>query len=81
MSDSTSDWLLLALTPGIGPAGFLKLIASFGSASHAVAASTSQTAPLIGQQAAMALRERVAQPDAAAALLWIGAHPGWTVAK
>ncbi|RMD01831.1 DNA-protecting protein DprA [Aquitalea palustris] len=70
MSDSTSDWLLLALTPGIGPAGFLKLIASFGSASHAVAASTSQTAPLIGQQAAMALRERVAQPDAAAALAW-----------
>lgn len=70
MSDNTGDWLLLALTPGIGPAGFLKLIASFGSASHAVAASTSQTAPLIGQQAAMALRERVALPDAAAALAW-----------
>ncbi|RQO66953.1 DNA-protecting protein DprA [Aquitalea sp. FJL05] len=70
MSESSGDWLLLALTPGIGPAGFLKLIASFGSASHAVAAGQSQTTPLIGQQAAMALRERVAQPDVDAALAW-----------
>jgi predicted Rossmann fold nucleotide-binding protein DprA/Smf involved in DNA uptake len=48
MSQQNEDWLLLALTPGIGPAGFLKLIAAFGSASHVLAASTAQTAPFVG---------------------------------
>ncbi|BBF87880.1 rossmann fold nucleotide-binding protein Smf [Aquitalea magnusonii] len=70
MSQSTADWLLLALTPGIGPAGFLKLIARFGSASHAVAASTAQTTPIIGQEAALALREQLAGPAVEAALTW-----------
>ncbi|KJV29855.1 DNA-binding protein [Aquitalea magnusonii] len=70
MSQLNEDWLLLALTPGIGPAGFLKLIAAFGSASHVLAASTAQTAPLIGQDIAQALRERRAEADAKAALTW-----------
>jgi hypothetical protein len=56
------------LTPGIGPAGFLKLIAAFGSASHVLAASTAQTAPLVGQEVALALRERRAEADAQAAI-------------
>lgn len=70
MSESDGDWLLLALTPGIGPVSLLKLIASFGSASHAVAAGTAQTTPLLGAETARALRERVAQPAVDAALAW-----------
>ncbi|MBV8680488.1 MAG: DNA-protecting protein DprA [Aquitalea sp.] len=70
MKQDSKDWLLLALTPGIGPAGFLKLIASFGSASHAVTAGTGLTAPLIGQEAATALRDQVAAASVDAALAW-----------
>ncbi|WP_287880385.1 DNA-processing protein DprA [Aquitalea sp.] len=70
MSQATEDWLLLALTPGIGPAGFLKLIAGFGSASQAIAASTAQTTPILGQEAARALRDRLAGPSVEAALAW-----------
>lgn len=70
MSQTTEDWLVLALTPGIGPAGFLKLIASFGSASHALAATTAQTTPILGQEVARALRDRLAGPAVEAALAW-----------
>jgi len=70
MSKTSADWLLLALTPGIGPAGLLKLIARFGEAEQAVTASTSQTSPLIGQEAATALRDRVAAAAVTAAQEW-----------
>ncbi len=36
MNEALADWAALALTPGIGPSSFLRLLACFGSASVAV---------------------------------------------
>ncbi|MDF0605657.1 DNA-processing protein DprA [Neisseriaceae bacterium TC5R-5] len=73
MSHYSADWLLLALTPGIGPAGFLRLIEHFGSAEAAVSASLRQTEALIGQAAAQALHETQAAASVSAALAWVQA--------
>lgn len=69
------EWLRAALTPGIGPAGFLKLIQAFGDIAAAVSASPHQLEPLIGPAAARALKEKVSEPDVEAALAWAG-QPG-----
>ncbi|MCW3481791.1 DNA-processing protein DprA [Neisseriaceae bacterium JH1-16] len=69
------DWLTLALTPGVGPVGFLKLIDAFGSAATACGASRSQLEPLIGREAADALKADSAAESVAAALAW-AEHPG-----
>ena len=69
------EWLRVALTPGIGPAGFLKLIQAFGDIAAAVSASPHQLEPLIGPAAARALKEKVSEPDVEAALAW-ASQPG-----
>lgn len=56
MSGAPQAWLTLALTPGIGPVGFLKLIDAFGSAEAAAAARPAQTEKLVGREAAEALQ-------------------------
>ncbi|WP_047236187.1 DNA-processing protein DprA [Chromobacterium subtsugae] len=66
----SAPWLKLALTPGIGPVGFLKLIDAFGSAEHAAAARAAQTEKLIGREAADALQQDLAAPMVEAALVW-----------
>ncbi|WP_434630941.1 DNA-processing protein DprA [Chromobacterium sp. CV08] len=70
MNENTEDWLRLALTPGIGPLGFLKLIDAFGSAGHAVAAGAAQTEKLVGREAAEALQGGAADEAVDAALAW-----------
>lgn len=70
MTQPPHDWLLLALTPGIGPAGFLRLIDAFGSAAAALDANSRQTEPLIGKEAAAALRGREAEAAADSAQQW-----------
>lgn len=70
MKTPPHDWLLLALTPGIGPAGFLRLIDAFGGADAALNANSRQTEPLIGKEAADALQRREAAASAEAALEW-----------
>ncbi|OHX18447.1 DNA-processing protein DprA [Chromobacterium sphagni] len=70
MSAASTSWLKLALTPGIGPVGFLKLIDAFGSAEHAAAARAAQTEKLIGREAAEALQQDLAAPMVDAALTW-----------
>ena len=69
MTQPPHDWLLLALTPGIGPAGFLRLIDAFGSAAAALDANSRQTEPLIGKEAAE-LRGREAEAAADSAQQW-----------
>jgi DNA processing protein len=64
------DWLLVALTPGIGPAHHLGLIQHFGSISQALNAPLSELSPLLGEAAALALSSRVAAADCQAALSW-----------
>ncbi|WP_293759877.1 DNA-processing protein DprA [uncultured Aquitalea sp.] len=63
-------WLQLALTPGIGPAGFLRLLQAFGQPEAAIAAPAAHTTPFIGPAAAQALREGASAADADAALIW-----------
>ncbi|MEN3811542.1 DNA-processing protein DprA [Chromobacterium piscinae] len=70
MTTELQAWLTLALTPGIGPVGFLKLIDAFGSAGHAAAARAAQTEKLVGREAAEALQAGAAAEDVQAALAW-----------
>lgn len=70
MSQALRDWVLAALTPGIGPAGMLGLVRRFGSIATALDASRQALAPVIGDAAAQALKTGVAAPDRDAALDW-----------
>ncbi|OHX17831.1 DNA protecting protein DprA [Chromobacterium amazonense] len=70
MSPTPRAWLRLALTPGIGPVGFLKLIEAFGSADAAASARPAQTEKLIGREAAEALHGDAAAESVDAALAW-----------
>ncbi|MBP4046966.1 DNA-processing protein DprA [Chromobacterium violaceum] len=70
MSSAPQAWLTLALTPGIGPVGFLKLIDAFGSAEAAAAARSAQTEKLVGREAAEALQAGAAAESVQAALAW-----------
>ncbi|TCP15262.1 DNA protecting protein DprA [Crenobacter luteus] len=69
-------WLTLALTPGLGPVGLLKLIAAFGSANAAAGARRAQLAPHIGEAAAAALMAGEANAAVEAAEAWLAATPG-----
>jgi DNA processing protein len=64
------DWLLVALTPGIGPVTHLALIRHFGSASAALGASQAELERLTDAGTAQALRQRTAEADCDAALRW-----------
>ncbi|OWY40829.1 DNA-protecting protein DprA [Xenophilus sp. AP218F] len=68
-------WLQLALTPGIGPVGFLKLIDAFGDAGQALNARPAQTERLIGAEAALALQQAAGREAMEAAEAW-AAGPG-----
>ncbi|POZ63248.1 DNA-processing protein DprA [Chromobacterium alticapitis] len=70
MSGPSRAWLSLALTPGIGPVGFLKLIDAFGSAEAAAGARAAQTEKLIGREAAEALQNGAAAESVDATQAW-----------
>lgn len=70
MSAPDFAWLRLALTPGIGPIGLLRLIDTFGSAAAALAASRAQLAPLLEKEALDALLDDAGRPAAEAAQAW-----------
>lgn len=75
MSNERADWALLALTPGIGPVGVLRLIEAFGSAAAAASANLAQLQRCLGDEPARALAGRAAAADVEAALAWAEA-PG-----
>jgi DNA processing protein len=70
MSSEHGDWTLAALTPGIGPVAMLRLVQTFGSIGAALDANRQVLAPIVGAEAAHALKERVAAEAAQAALAW-----------
>ncbi|AXK38611.1 DNA-processing protein DprA [Crenobacter cavernae] len=69
-------WLTLALTPGLGPVGLLKLIGAFGSAGMALGARRAQLAPHIGEEAADALIAGAAKERVEAAEVWVDGTQG-----
>lgn len=75
MSAPDFAWLRLALTPGIGPIGLLRLIDTFGSAAAALAASRAQLAPLLEKDVLDAVLADAGRPAAEAAQAWAEA-PG-----
>lgn len=70
MTEALTPWLTLALTPGVGPAGFLKLVARFGSADAALHAGRSALAPLLDKDALEALLAGHAADAVQQALRW-----------
>lgn len=75
MTDSREDWILAALTPGIGPAGLLGLVAAFGSIGTALGAGRDALARILGTPAADALLRREADAARDAALAWADSRP------
>jgi DNA processing protein len=70
MTRTDPDWLLLALTDGIGPQRFLELIRHYGSAAAAVRAPRHELESALPAAAATALASRSAAPAVEAALDW-----------
>lgn len=70
MSQPLLDWLTLALTPGVGPNSFLKLIDIFGSTRAALGANSSQLGGVLTKNAAQALQNGEGISSAKAALKW-----------
>jgi len=70
MSQRKDDWLLAALTPGIGPSAMLKLVQRFGSISSALSADLTELATIVGHAPARALSQRVALDASRAAQDW-----------
>ncbi|MBV8648325.1 DNA-processing protein DprA [Paludibacterium sp.] len=64
------DWLLAALTPGLGSAGMLALLHTFGSLGAARRAELSALRRIIRPAAAAALRQATAWPAVEQALAW-----------
>ena len=71
MDKTLTDWLALALTPGIGPVGFLRLLETFGSAGAALQANRRQLEPFIDSPACDALLDKTYQPSVEAAQSWL----------
>ncbi|TDR80362.1 DNA-processing protein DprA [Paludibacterium purpuratum] len=70
-SDSSlQDWLLAALTPGLGSAGILALIQAFGSIGAARRAEPAALRRHIRPAAAQALQQCIAMPAVEQALAW-----------
>ncbi len=67
---SKYNWLLLALTPNIGPVTFLKLIKHFGTPEHIFSAERETLSPFISNKTIDALKIRMAESAADAALKW-----------
>ncbi|NDV11453.1 DNA-processing protein DprA [Crenobacter caeni] len=65
-----SAWATLALTPGVGPAAFLRLIERFGSASAALGAGRTAWSTLVPRETADALAAEAGAAAAEAALAW-----------
>ncbi|MCP9758989.1 DNA-protecting protein DprA [Aquitalea sp. S1-19] len=70
MSEALADWAALALTPGIGPSSFLRLLACFGSASIAVRESRSSLAVCLDARQLDSWFSGEGQRAADAALAW-----------
>lgn len=71
MNQQLTDWLSLALTPGIGPVGFLRLLESFGSAGAVLNASRRQLEPFIDTTACNALLDKSYLPSVESARNWV----------
>ncbi|MDO5687076.1 MAG: DNA-processing protein DprA [Neisseria sp.] len=77
-SQALSDYLLLALTPYLGPISFAALLAKFGDASTALSASPAEIRPCLerANQSLPALLERSAAKAVTAALAWARQEKG-----
>ena len=78
MDKPLTDWLSLALTPGIGPVGFLRLLENFGSAGAALHANRRQLEPFIDSPTCDALLDKAYRPSVEAAQIWLE-QPGCAV--
>jgi len=70
MNRQLEDWVLAALTPGIGPAALLELVRAFGSISAALDASRASLAAVVGAGPADALKQGAATDARDAAMDW-----------
>lgn len=68
--DTLRDWLMLALTPNIGPVSFLKLINHFGNASKALHAQEGSLKSLLTKNAIYSLINKEAEASVDQALQW-----------
>lgn len=75
MTDNREDWVLAALTPGIGPVGLLGLVAAYGSVGAALGAGRDALARIVGRAPADALVRQEAAAARDAALAWADSRP------
>lgn len=75
MNKTQEDWILAALTPGMGPVAMLKLVRAFGSISTALNATHADLTPILGQKTALALKEGFAHERCRKTQAWL-ARPG-----
>ena len=68
------SWLLLALTPNIGPVSFLKLLQHFQSIENIFAATTEELRTVIPQKAVHALKTKQGEPAVEQSLRWAQAE-------
>lgn len=64
------NWLLLALTPNIGPVSFLKLLKHFQSIENVFLASIDELSQVVSQKAACLIKEKHSQTSVDETLLW-----------
>lgn len=70
MRETTTAWLYLALTPGLGPIRSLRLIQQLGSVHHVMTASISILSSFVGQKLAHAIHFKQAEQKVNTALRW-----------
>ncbi|BEV72432.1 DNA-processing protein DprA [Paludibacterium sp. THUN1379] len=70
------DWLLAALTPGLGPRAMLALLQRHGSLRRALASDLATLCQTLPRQVAQALKCRQAAPAVGESLDWLQRTPG-----
>lgn len=70
MEQNLYNWLLLALTPNIGPVSFLKLIKHFQSVENVLSASVQDISQVVSQKTAYLIKEKQAEQNVEQTLLW-----------
>ncbi|WP_434777036.1 DNA-processing protein DprA [Neisseria sp. Ec49-e6-T10] len=68
--DILYNWLMLALTPSIGPVSFLKLLKKFGSIEQIMDANVSELQTAVHLSQANAIKQKIAQPAVELSLEW-----------
>lgn len=63
LTSEQKNWLCLALTPGIGTARFIRLLARFGTPARVLAASQAELADSVGPVLAARIRQHVGSSD------------------